>query len=364
MKSPRIAVCSFVVALAGCATLPSTSPGDDALPNAAAGPFRAIAQEELGATRVAPFTINDDTSFTRDPSVVDADGDPGTAVASGYFSATRVPEGETADPAAPPNAVVHHQAEDGRSFGRRATVVLEPEAAWEGDSVGAPSALRVEGEVWLYYAAAGGIGLARSSDGLAFTREEGPVLVAAPGGWEQGVVPAAPGVVRLPEGSFRMFYEVALPSGMAIGEARSADGIQWERLGNAPALAPSPPAEEGEESPYDDAGVGAPAPALAISATGRPILRVYHAATSRAGRATIGLAARFLDGAGNDAPLSRAIAPVFGGSASVLASAPWVTTHAGLSLLFANQRVDEDPAYPAVAVGVAPADGALPPPAP
>ncbi|WP_437900932.1 hypothetical protein [Sorangium sp. So ce124] len=357
---------------AACATLPSEG-GEGSLPNAHAGPFREIAGEELGNARTAPHVMEDDERFARDASVVDLDGDPSTLAAAGFFAATLHPEDAPPDPLAPPNAVVRYDAADGRSFERSSVTVLAPELPWEGGTVAAPSAVLVRGEIWLYYAAAGGIGLARSADGLAFTREPAPVLApAADGdGWERGAIPRSPGVVRLPDGSLRMFYEVAGEAGASfLGEARSDDGLAWERVGGGPALEPASivgagapegagaPAAEGE--PFDSAAVSDPAPALAVSATGRPLLRVYYAGRDSAGRSAIGLAARL----GHDGPLERAVAPVFGASSALSPRAPAVAVYPGFSLLFVTQAAGtrDGQGYPVVAAGVAPADAALPPP--
>ncbi|WP_437803439.1 hypothetical protein [Sorangium sp. So ce693] len=357
---------------AACATLPSEG-GEGSLPNAHAGPFREIAGEELGNARTAPHVMEDDERFVRDASVVDLDGDPSTLAAAGFFAATLHPEDAPPDPLAPPNAVVRYDAADGRSFERSSATVLAPELPWEGGTVAAPSAVLVRGEIWLYYAAAGGIGLARSADGLAFTREPAPVLApAADGdGWERGAIPRSPGVVRLPDGSLRMFYEVAGEAGASfLGEARSDDGLVWERVGGGPALEPASivgagapegagaPAAEGE--PFDSAAVSDPAPALAVSATGRPLLRVYYAGRDSAGRSAIGLAARL----GHDGPLERAVAPVFGASSALSPRAPAVAVYPGFSLLFVTQAAGtrRGQGYPVVAAGVAPADAALPPP--
>ncbi|WP_437616726.1 hypothetical protein WMF20_22540 [Sorangium sp. So ce834] len=340
------------------------------MPNALAGPFREIDQEELGNSRAAPHVMNDDERFARDASVIDLDGDPSTPAAAGFFAATLRPEDAPPDPRAPPNAIVRYEAADGRSFGRSPVTVLAPELPWEGGTVAAPSALLVGGEIWLYYAAEGGIGLARSEGGVAFAREPAPVLAPTAhgdGGWERGAIPGSPGVVRLPDGSLRMFYVVAGEGGASfVGEARSDDGLAWERVGDGPALAPAPlpaaGASAGEDEPFDSAAVFDPAPVLAVSATGRPSLRVYYAGRDSAGRSAIGLAARF----GHDGPLQRAAAPVFGASSALAPRAPWVAAHPGFSLLFVTQaagtREGED--HPAVAAGVAPADASLPPPAP
>jgi hypothetical protein len=164
--------------------------------------------------------------------------------------------------------------------------------------------------------------------------------------------------VVLADGSFLMFYDVPGEGGaVAIGEARSADGIVWERAGSGPALAPSPAPESGAgEEPYDGAAVSDAAPALATSATGRAMLRVYYSARDRTGRSAIGMAARFGDGA-----LERAVGPVFGASSSLGPRAPWVVIYPELSLLFVTQRAGSSDAlaYPAVAAGVAPADARL-----
>lgn len=363
-----LALCAPLWPLSSCATLPPEGGGEGSLPNAGAGPFREIAQAELGGARTAPRAMDDDERFARDASVVDLDGDPSTLAAAGFFAATLRADDAAPDPLAPPNAIVRHDAADGRSFARASTTVLTPELPWEGGVVAAPSALLVGSDVWLYYAAEGGVGLARSADGMDFAREPAPVLAPlAPGeGWDGGAVPGSPGVIRLPDGSFRMFYAVPGDGDASfVGEARSDDGLLWERVGSGPALAPAPLAgadapEEG--APFDGAAVSDPAPVLAVSATGRPLLRVYYAARDSDGRSAIGLAARL----GHDGPLQRAVAPVFGASSALSPRAPSVAVYPGFSLLFVTQAAGtrDGQGYPVVAAGVAPADAALPPPMP
>ena len=354
----RGGIVAALVALPACSTLADSGGGDVALPNAGAGPFREIGQLELGNNRAAPNVLKNDDAFPRDLSVVDTDGDVRTLESWGYVAHTQVADGAEPDPTAPSNAIARYLASDGRSFERQFDVVLEPELDWEADTIGSPCALTMGSEIWLYYATPSGIGLARSPDGLAFQRLDQPVLAPQSDGWERGVGPASPSVVAHPAGGFRMFYEIRRSAEeAAIGEASSPDGVVWQRLGAGPVLAP----RDGSVDPrYDDASVGAPHALFWHSAEGRMILWLYYAAEDRAGRRTIGVAAR----TGADEPFQRAATPVFGSSGSLGPSEPWVMRYEAFALLFVTQRAGstDSQAYPAVAGGVAPATAVLPPP--
>ncbi len=354
-------VFAATIVLGACATIPEPGGGGENLPSAVAGPFRALLQDELGNNRVAPNAVDDDV-FSRDPSVIDVDGDPTTLAVAGYFGAAVAQGGVKPAATDPTRAILRFGALDGRSFDQAAEVVLAPTEAWEGGVIGQPCALHVGAEIWLFYAAAGGIGLAKSSDGHAFTRVPGPVLGPNIIGWDRDAVPSSPGVVEYPDGSLRMFYEVAIgPDSTAIGEASSSDGITWARRGFGPALAPSAPGTDADP-PYDDASVGSPAPAIVTSGTGRAILRVYHGARNHLGARVIGLGARYLDD--SDPPLQRATAPVFGTTKPLSPTEPSVLIYPDFTLLFATQKSSTTDAHPAVAVAAAPALAVLPPPDP
>ncbi len=347
--------------LASCATLADSGGGDKHLPNAAAGPFRPIETVELGQTRVGPNVLESDKRFPRDAAVVDVDGDPATLEVYGYVAETIVEPEADPDPEAPPNRITRYVALDARSFARHGQGVLEPEHDWEGGWVGAPSALRVGGQIWLYYSAAAGVGLARSDDGLSFAREPEPVLETADSGWDEGATPTSPSVLALAEGGFRMFYQLTLPLGRTvIGEASSDDGLRWERLGVGPALRPRPPSSDPAVPVWDSRSVGAPCAVLWPSAQGRTILWLYYAAVDEDGRGSIGLAARY----GLDGAFQRASSVVFGASGSLDPTEPQVVRYPEFTLLFATQRAGSTPSrdYPAVAAGVAPATVSLPPP--
>jgi len=357
----RFALVAFPLVCAACATLADAESGGDNLPNAGAGPFRALKTEEVGNLRSAPNVLDDDQTFPRDGTILDADGDPATLEVVGFFAQTPPPAMGDPDPLANPQMIVRYDAPDGRSFARTSVTVLEIEEPWEGSKLGAPSALWVGTEVFLYYTAEGGIGLARSGDGTTFTRVPGPVLGPDPNGWEKGKVPENPGVVRLDDGTFRMFYDVPADEhegkSRKIGEARSNDGVSWERVGNAAILEPQ--VDVNKDDPfYDGIAVEAPHPVLGKSAEGRPLLRLYYGALDALDRRSIGLAARYDPAAG---AFERAIGPVFGGSPGP--GQPCIEVRPGYSLLFVTQIAGRSKSqqFPAVAAAVSPADAVLPP---
>jgi hypothetical protein len=365
-RSTRTTLLVAAIGAVACATLAEGGGGEEALPNAGAGPFRPIRQPELGNLRSAPNALEDDDLLPRDASILDDDGDPATLAVHAYVAATLVPEEEQPpSPELPPNAILRYGAVDGRSFDRAAEQMLVAELDWEGGTVGAPSAVRLGSEVLLFYAAAGGIGLARG-DGASFSdRSPEPVLAPDASGWEKSAVPSDPGVVVLDDGSLAMFYEVD-PEGdgrTRIGEARSTDGASWTRVGGGPALGLGTAADvPAGEAVYDDGAAGDPFPLLATMADGQRVLRLYYAATDVAGARTIGLAARRSD----SEPFARAVSPVFGTGSKLGARSPCVVPFADFTLLFATQRtsVSESEDYPAVAAGVAPATLDLPAPDP
>jgi hypothetical protein len=152
--------------------------------------------------------------------------------------------------------------------------------------------------------------------------------------------------VELGPSDRRLFYEAA----GGIGEARSVDGLSWERLGSGPVLAPDAVSPDA----FDAASVGDPEAWLARTAEGRRVVRVYYTGAATDGASAIGLAARFE----SEGALTRAPAPAFASSRGPHAAA--VVPHAGLTLLFVTQRSGVSDDWPAIAVGLAPATRRIP----
>jgi hypothetical protein len=326
---------------------------------------------ELTPKALVPYVFTNQTADYREPCVVGTSSDPSSTevwmYAVGHVGGVDV--------------IVRTRADDARSFygdlsdngtGAPPTppVVLQASESWEGGSTGdlaGPSALMVDGQLWLYYAAAGGIGLAQSSDGLSFTKVSGPVLaVDSSAAWET-TTPHAPSVAVFPDGSWHMMYG----AGVSIGEATSADGMTWTRVDGNPIFPPSPTVDPstlpvGVLPPFDEGQVDDPMLAPQTTADGRLQVRVlytgYGAAPGTAGRASaIGFAARY----GDSGPLSSQADPVY--TVSLHEKAPAFFEWSGGSLLYVSEddgSLSTSMPFPAIAAGYAPATGMLPAPAP
>jgi hypothetical protein len=223
-------------------------------------------------------------------------------------------------------------------------------------------------EVLLYYSAAGGIGMARSGDGLTFRKVPGPIFTRDPSSaWETTEV-RAPSVYVLPDGRVRMLYA----SGRSIGEAESTDGVHFQRVDPDPStpsvepvLGPAAPAAPGsllpnEKGPFDTGSVGDPCAVPRTTPAGRLQIRVLYTGTDLAGTTAIGLAGRY----GDRGPLTRQPTPVY--SVGAKESAPALLELPGGSYLYVQQdrRVDERLTYKAIAAAFAPGSVKLPAPAP
>jgi len=337
-----------------CATTGDQGEGDVNLPNAGVGPFRKLDFDEVRG--IAPFVLDEEPAAYREPAVV-GDG-PSTIM---YVVATR--DGK--------DRIVRSRATDGRSFfgtslqfGKKPVVVLSPDAPWEGNALAGPFVLRLDsGELLLFYAAAGGIGLARSRDGVAFTKEPRPVFARDPNVLWETTELRAPTAYVLPNGKLRMLYA----SGVSIGEAESADGRTWTRVDPEPVLGPAAPAPPGyllpnEKGPFDTAGVSDPCASARITPSGRFHLRVLYTSLDPSGATTIGLAARY----GDSGKLVRQTSPVY--SANQKEAAPAFVEGSGGTFLYVQQERSntglggKKTTYPAIAAAFAPANVHLPEP--
>ena len=352
------ALCMFMIAQAACATIGSDGQGDLELPTSGVGPFRKLGGSEMHG--VPPYVLDSQSARYREPTAIPQDTDVRSTRVVLY--AVAFSQGH--------DAIVRTHADDARSFyggsaGASPPVVLKADQSWEGSDLSGPSALRVGGQIYMYYASNGVVGLARSSDGVVFTKTPAPVFARPePIG--------APSVARLPDGRFRMAYA----SGGAIYEAASDDGVAWTALDADPstpaqdpilAAAPPRPLAPGERPPFDTAAVADPLLLPRVTPAGRLQIRVLYTglAFAEAGPPTsaIGFAARF----GDSGPLTRNALPVL--SLDRHEAAPAVFSWlAGESSSVPNRfmlyvHMDEKGtthAYPAIGAAFAPVSTTLP----
>jgi hypothetical protein len=350
MSAPRTAAVVFALACAAaCATTGAEGHGDQNLPTAGVGPFRKLEPDEVRG--LAPFVLEDSDAMYREPAVLRDGG------ATLLYAVARVDGKEV---------IVRTRARDERTFfgtsdhfGRKPAVVLEPSMPWEV-ALSGPALVRFRGEILLYYAGAEGIGVARSTDGMSFRKEPGPVLARdVPGSWET-TAPRAPSVFASQDGArLHMLYA----AGSSIGEAESDDGVTWRRVGSSPVLSPSPPAAPGsllpnEKGPFDTVAVADPCAVTRITPAGRFHVRVLYTGTGEGGSTAIGFAARY----GERGPLERQPVPVY--SVGLHEAAPALLDLGDRSYLYVQQdrRSGLKEAFVAIAAAFSPGSVKLPPP--
>lgn len=303
-----ISLACVLGASAGCSLL-GTGPGQpEGLPHNGVGPYRDLTPEESGISRPGVVVLHRTVAVERamegslylfyagamlptatmDAGVEDAGVEDAGASDAGVADAgPEMPSPEVDWAALPEGRRIFRSAPHEDDWGYDAgSVVLAPEGgpAWEGGFVTHPWAVETDEGALLYYAAAGGIGVARASsiDGT-FTRVgDAPAL-----GMVGGVVPRCPAVVRTEgtniEAPFFMVYE-------ADGEVRTAtsdDGLTFTDRGpiTIPAI------ERRDARDGDEVEVGCPGAALAIPNSGRRFVRVYYESRRDNGAVLVGLVA-------------------------------------------------------------------------
>jgi hypothetical protein len=350
------ALLSFVL-LCGCATLASEGHGDVDLPNQLSGPFRVLKNDQVCTNGVCTGT--DELPHGTSTGIPAYPGTPPSKSPAVLVRGTLHVILYTArgTDITKTDHIARMESTDARTF----TDVTDVLTAEMGETITDPWAMEVGNEIWLYYGVPGGIGRARSTDGLegrAFKKDPPITISGASGAWETEP-PRAPSVAKLDDGSYRLFYA----SGTSIGEASSADGTTFTRLAG-PVISPSPPKPEselgpGERPPFDDLAVDDPCVDRSLTPLGRVLWRVLYTGKDRRGNSSVGYAGRF----GDDGVLERKVGFVFGGklpgtaSPNSHANAPAVARFDDFALVFANIDVDKGQK---IGIGVAPQTRLLP----
>ncbi len=298
---PRPVLLPLVLALTACGTLAEPGSGDLDLPIGRGGPFGPVAPADMNNQLCAVVEVGarlDDPAPLR---VTD-----GVAL---YFTYVR---GEV-------RAIARVLLPDGRLPQGVPAVVYAPSASWEGDRVESPSLARSpDGALWMAYASPGGLGVARSADGLAWSPPGAPSLQQDPAAGEETPL-RAPSLTRDPAGGWVLLYE----SAAAIWMARAGDDLRFVRTDGDPStprrdpvLAPTGGGPDAGTAGYRSGAVGDPALTVETTASGRTLWRLYFTAR------TVPLP---VDG-GSRAEVTIGVAGSFDGRAFEAASIPALAT--------------------------------------
>jgi hypothetical protein len=317
---------ALAIGATGCSTLGSSGGSPEGLPHNGTGPYRDLDDEETGvrpanraiaignASIESAMVASDGSLFYASAPVMgrpmpDAGppGDDAGPIDAGLVADSGPPDAGSmpdAGPSAPSFAAPDWTAHGARTISRSApreamglsfttrspgfdvgTAVLEAESSWEGGYVSDPWALvRDDGSVLLYYAAAGGIGVATASSVAGpYDGSDAPIAPA-----HDGIVPRRPSVIdtRLLVGAshpFLMYYE----DGDAIVVAGSSDGLSFTTIG-ALSLVPMPARDERDA---EEIAVGGPGALVVTSPAQRSFVRLYYESRRSNGNTLITLAA-------------------------------------------------------------------------
>ncbi|MBX3250164.1 MAG: hypothetical protein KF901_23500 [Myxococcales bacterium] len=319
----------------GCASLGAEAAFPDPIQTSGVGPFRPLDAAETGLEAAPAGRVLALTGATGG----------GMRVGERFFHARAdaLAEPPERDETLPATAVDWarfgprriERARRGPAQGMMASeVALEAGAAWEGDAVFDPWVVLLEdGRARLYYAAAGGIGLAEapSVDGVFSRVGDAPLLEGARG----------PTVVEDGDGGWLMYFEQA----GGIGLATSSDGRDFtveiaQLVLDRRALAEDDPEELSFHRP---GAVWATTPA------DRRVLRLYFEVWKADGTFEATMAAS-LDGR----ELERLEGPVYGGDESTGAPAPFLTDDGATLLYFTLDHAVGGEPVRAPVVGVTP----------
>jgi MYXO-CTERM domain-containing protein len=117
--------------------------------------------------------------------------------------------------------------------------------SWDADSVCEPKVLHVGATYFMFYShcvGTGGIGLATSADGIAWTKAAGNPVIAVGSGWDSAQVDW--GDVYYDGTTFHMWYPGHADfGGFSLGYASSTDGMTWTKSPNNPVYVPLDPTQ-------------------------------------------------------------------------------------------------------------------------
>ncbi|MFA6468249.1 MAG: FlgD immunoglobulin-like domain containing protein [Bacteroidota bacterium] len=124
---------------------------------------------------------------------------------------------------------------DGINWIKNQSPVLSPTESWETNNIGATSVIKTDSLFYLYYHGVNeqsktAIGVATSLDGITWTKYGGNPILTASEPWEGGEI-YFPSVIKDSE-SYKMVYASRNTNG--FGMASSFDGKSWSKISSTP----------------------------------------------------------------------------------------------------------------------------------
>ena len=303
-RATRIRVTVALALIAGCGSLGKETLFPFPVTTSGVGPFRALAEEETGISGVDGEAI-----LLRNLAV-----DSAMRIGDALFYAVgevpaEIPERDDGVPAYDIDWGQFGPREIRRAARRPelegfdgGPTVLTASEAWEGGYVTDPWVVALpDGRARLYYAAAGGVGVAEASgvDGT-FSRVGSAPVIATDASLGDGSAPRSPSVVDAPDGDgFLMYFD----AGDGVQWASSGDGLSWtiedgqEGEGGATDPLPLriPPLDPGDPAFDPDADVEValrmPGAAVAVTPGKTTLVRVYFEVLLSDGSTMVSMAA-------------------------------------------------------------------------
>lgn len=254
MRTPAAAL-ALATAACGLGVADDTSGGRDALPITGAGPFEKLALDN--ATPVEePWIAIDPILELGEPAILLRDG------GGVHAWITR----ESADPPEGDTQIWFTEIPDLRDLPPPYTPVLVADLPWEDGRVGAPAIVPLPDRLVMFYAGGTAIGRAESTDGgRTWTKRAEPVLTGA----------ISPGAAFDGTTWLLAFVDPAAP-GAAIHLARSTDGVTFTR-DPEPVLVPRGVVQED----FEAYAVTAPSLGWLVEGTGRGHWALWYAGAER-----------------------------------------------------------------------------------
>ena len=309
----------------GCGTLGEKTPGPQDLPNNGVGPFRLLDGSESSSGNAILSNAIIDNGMA-----VEAPASKAVLFFTTATAGTRT-SGSVEDAPYLDHFVsrsISRSEPSSRPTFQNAASAFTASADWEGGEVFDPWVVVLpNGAYRLYYAGAGGLGVAASDtvDGEFHRLETAPFLGTSSVAFGEDHAPRHPTVVQESDG-----YTLYFQAGHHIGQARSVDGFSWSTPVEVPVALTL-----GADAGVDLEGYGSPSAIVVHPTEGAPYVHIFFEAFMSDGTRRIGVV-----GTRDHSNFESALIPLIGKGKNQGAPAPYARAENVTMLYFtADQNI-------------------------